>query len=109
MSEFLAYEEVESLKKGDHVKFRSDFFSGVPTWFTGTVVSKGTLLGSPSLWIQPDGSYDGKQVQLNVITGTNLKKEYWQQSSHSTQFKFAPLLNYERLEEMHKERIINGI
>lgn len=83
----LTYEEVEALKKGDRLAVRN--MSTEYKWEPGTVTSVGTLLSSPSIWVQFDK--DHKQHSINIATGMQFKKVHWEQSNSAELFKHTTI------------------
>ena len=83
MDDFLSYEEVEALEKGDQVKVFLELRSD--QYHRGTVVGKGTLAGGPSLWIHFTGQ--PATVSTNIATGLQFTKEFWSDLPLSRRFR----------------------
>lgn len=83
MDEFLAYEEVEALEKGDQILVFLSLRSKL--YHHGTVVGKGTLAGGPSLWIHFEGQ--PATVSTNIATGMQFTKEFWSELPLSRKFR----------------------
>lgn len=82
MSEYLTYEEVENLSKGDRLLVRLDFDKN---YYPATVQGVGSLSSSPSIWLNLDDDRPG--VSINIATGMQFIKPAWLESSCNTRFK----------------------
>lgn len=87
MDDFLTYEEVEALEKGDQVKVFLELRSGL--YYRGIVVGKGTLAGGPSLWIHFDDQ--PATASTNIATGMQFTKQFWSELPLSRKFRRVPL------------------
>lgn len=85
----MTYEEMESLKKGNRLMVRNNHTNY--KWEPGTVTSAGTLAGSPSLWIAFDKRPD---ISVNIPTGMQFKKEYWDNSTSAERFKSTQIQEF---------------
>ena len=82
VNDFLTYEEVEALTKGDRLLVKLDFDN---RYYPATVVGNGTLASSPSIWIDLDDDKPG--VAINITTGMQFNKVAWNESSCNYRFK----------------------
>ena len=65
----MTYQQAQNIKKEDRVRVY-----GSKGWVTGTVISKGMVLGSPVIWVEEDGYEDGFSSHY---IGTNLTERSW--------------------------------
>lgn len=82
MTDYLTYEEVESLSKGDRLLIKLDFDKH---YHPATVVGHGTLCASPSIWVNLDDDKPG--VAINISTGMQFTKAAWDELNCTLRFK----------------------
>lgn len=66
----LTYQQAKNLKKGDRLKVL-----GINGWITGTLEGKGTVSGSPVLWIDEDDNR--KRISTAHYISTDLNEYGW--------------------------------
>lgn len=76
----MTHTEMLEINKGD----RLEVWSHDNGWQIGTVTGKGTLCGSPSIWVAFD---DNNGISTNVATGTQFTQVHFDSTDMGRHFK----------------------
>ena len=83
----MTYGQAMGLDKGDRIEY---LFGFTGKWETGTIVSKGTLCGGPSVWVHFDDQAPGQSI--NIPIATNVTEDAWNREELGHGWKLVSLV-----------------